>query len=520
MGFSPAIPRTASAFWIESTVPRFVLGWKGTKEMTLINLVDKTLFGNEAAEDEPEHVFESYVVDRVETSTFLDRSRPIQVVRAYKGEGKSALLRLVGLRIRSQKPAPLVVATTGVSLSPQLTSLSSDEWIRAWKQKILHLAACEIGATISVAFGDDAIALVEEAEANGFKARSFVGTILDRLRIKALGVEKNRVGGANPEELLKRWTARGDEFWFIIDDIDVNFENTPTDRLKVATFFIAVRHVANLVPEFRFRLAIRPTTWAVLKPSFEGLSHVEQYMVDLRWSTGDYYVLLARRVEGYLRRNKIWEDATAQFDKGPGRQRHLIGLVFDDAMPWGKETTSAPTEILETLSRNRPRWLIELCRLAAESAAHMSKPRISYEDIECHLELVGRRRIDDMAAEFRAQCPQVADLVTAFAQQNEWFTTDKLMNTIKNRVLQSVHPQIAGVHGQVSARDVAAFLYQIGFLTARRDLANGGYEHVSFAQNPLLLSTATNIDQGCSWEIHPIFRKPLRLKNVRRDDWR
>jgi hypothetical protein len=118
-------------------------------------------------------------------------------------------------------------------------------------------------------------------------------------------------------------------------------------------------------------------------------------------------------------------------------------------------------------------------------------------------------------AEFRSQCPEIEDLLTAFVGQPEWFSTANLISTINNRILQSVQPKIAGITGKASAQEVASFLFQIGFLTARKDLPSGDYEHLAFADNPRLLSARTNLDQGYSWEVHPVFRQALKLKNVR-----
>lgn len=88
------------------------------------------------------------------------------------------------------------------------------------------------------------------------------------------------------------------------------------------------------------------------------------------------------------------------------------------------------------------------------------------------------------------------------------------LRSLQNRVLTSVHPKIVGVMGNPSTAEVAHFLFQIGFLTARRDCGNNTYEHISYAENPTLLNAKSNIDQGFSWEVHPVFRQALKLKNV------
>ena len=60
--------------------------------MSMFRFDDPTLFGSEAADLEDATLFFSYVMQRPEITEFLDDRRPVQIVSAYKGEGKSALL--------------------------------------------------------------------------------------------------------------------------------------------------------------------------------------------------------------------------------------------------------------------------------------------------------------------------------------------------------------------------------------------------------------------------------------------
>ncbi|MCA3019218.1 MAG: hypothetical protein ING62_11290 [Rhodocyclaceae bacterium] len=158
--------------------------------------------------------------------------------------------------------------------------------------------------------------------------------------------------------------------------------------------------------------------------------------------------------------------------------------------------------------------MIELCKEAAKSAVVSGRKKIGLDDITSVLAVFGQQRIDDTIAEFQAQCPQVGELVSAFSRQNERYQTDDLIKTIKNRILGGVHPQIVGISGAPDAVEIAHFLFQIGFLTARRDLSGGHYQHLAYAEAPHLLSDRTNFDDGVSWEIHPVFRQVLRLQNV------
>lgn len=483
-----------------------------------IDITNKQLFGNEAGEDEDEKIFKSYAITRPEISDFLSEENPISIVRAYKGEGKSALLRLVSLDLKKRPEPPVVIYTNATSISPDLTDTDSDRWIRGWKSSILKLAAKEIGKSISLAFSDDAISLVEEAEANGFKARNFVSVIVDRLKTSAAPLERTRQPIANHEQLLRRWTESGENVWFIIDDLDLNFENTAIYRAKVATFFNAIRQISSLIPTFKFRASVRPNVWAIVKREYESLSHVEQYMTDLQWTLDEFNSLIARRVEGYLDRTKqlnAFNKSIEKYKNHLQRERLLIGLAFKDPMPWGKDQQRPAATTLYTFARQRPRWLVELWKVSAKAAKKAGSSIIDLPHINGELESFGQRRIDDTVAEFKSQCPQVEELLVAFINEPEWFSTDELIKTIREKIIENgIQPRISGVTGAASPWEIAHFLYQISFLTARKDRGDGHYDHFSYASNPRLLSARTNLDQGHSWEIHPVFRQALKLKNA------
>jgi len=485
-----------------------------------VDLRDPSLFGNDAAEDEQEEVFSSYALERPEVAEFLDTKQKLCIARAYKGEGKTALLRLTGTKIRHLDSDALVVASTATALAPSLHIDDFSTWVRNWKESILGRLASEIGSRIGHAWTDDAMSLVEEAERTGFRERSIVKAILRRLPIKVdVGPASISVGSVGepgpsaPAAAVQRWSKNSAPIWLFFDDVDQNFQNTPAQRAKVASFFIACRELINAIPELRIRAAIRPNVWTTIKMEFEALSHVEQYVYDLRWDESSIRQLLAKRIEGALMRSGSWDGFTRTNPVNSWqRERKLIKAVLDDPMSWGK-SVRPPHVLLYTLSKHRPRWVIELCKLAGRSAVEAERSRIARDDIFEHLETFGRRRIEDTVSEFRAQCPEVQELIAAFNREGEQFSTAELTTLIKRKILNHVNPQIVGV---VAPRpiDVAAFLFQVGFIFGREELPNDEYRHISYSERPHLLSARTSLDEGLSWEIHPVFRQALELRDV------
>lgn len=486
-----------------------------------IPLDDPNLFGNDAAEDEEDEIFRSYALERGEIADFAQLNRQLSFVRAYKGEGKSALLRITRSTLLTPDiAAGLIIATPASNISPELDTTDFAVWVRSWKKAILGRLAAEVGAKIGFAWTDDQMNLVEEAEKNGFKQRNIISALLRRFKPELeqggvkLGVNQPGLSGQNEfEPMMMRWAEGRNSIWLFIDDVDQNFQNIPTHKNKIASFFVACRELVNSVPELRIRAAVRPNVWTTVKLEYEALSHVEQYVIDLHWTEASVLQLLAKRIEGYLTRTGQLTLLPQRLLEGPDRDFELVELAFQGSMRWGR-SRRPPHVILSTLSKHRPRWVVELCKVAGRHARQAQHAHITSEDIFAELTAFGERRIQDTVAEFRSQCPELEEILAAFRRAREEMSTAELFTLINNKVLNHLAPRIVGVMGAASATDVAAFLFEIGFIFGRNDLEGGGYEHIGFSQRPSLLKSRTSIDDGLRWEIHPVYRQALEVRTV------
>ena len=492
-----------------------------------IDLSDVTLFGNDAAEEEDVAVFNSYAILPEGVERFFDDKAKMVFVRAYKGDGKSALIRMKSQALRTAVGGQgIVVAAEGSDVSPHIASEDFASWVRAWKKSITNAIAVEVGKKIGFAWHDDDMSLVEAAEQAGARPRSPVGAILDRIpfdklhlgpaQLEGLGIK--RTGADTAPEALKRWANNRPPLWVFLDDIDRNFSGSKQDLVRIGSFFDAVRELSRAIPELRIRGAIRPNVWTLLRLEYESMSHSDQYMLDLAWSVEMAARMLAARVKGYLTRTEQHaklNEISNSFSRTTRIDRELIRLAFDDPISWGKEQRP-PIVPLFTLSKHRPRWLVELSKVAAKVATARGKPRIGRDEILTDYTAFSQRRMHDTIAEFRSYCPEVGEILSAFHRAKEEMATDELMTVIDRNVLSHLSPRLPEAPGgRAKPRDVAAFLFQIGFFYGRRDLPEGGYQHVTFSEQPTLFASRVNPDQGLRWEIHPVFRQALEIRDSR-----
>ena len=237
-----------------------------------VDFSDIWLFGNEMAEDEDERVFASYAYERDEFGEFLNPATKLKVVRAYKGEGKSALLRWLFLELKKFRNVITHTAYAN-AIAPTQIAVSDAECIRSWKDAFIKVAASSVGARLDFKFSDDVLSLREQAELGGYTERGFISAILARL--KKLPGEPLAAGAADAAATLRRVAGANDlQIWLIIDDLDENFRDIDSDCVKVMSALVAMRQLSNEVGELIFRTSIRPSTWAIIKRKFEALSKI------------------------------------------------------------------------------------------------------------------------------------------------------------------------------------------------------------------------------------------------------
>ena len=105
----------------------------------------------------------------------------------------------------------------------------------------------------------------------------------------------------------------------------------------------------------------------------------------------------------------------------------------------------------------RPRWAIRLSKLAQEAALRHNWDRITKDSIDEVWGEYGVKRIEDLVAEHKHQCPQVSELINAFRGAERLMSRQSLFDWINNRVSTHLEVIIEGESTR-SPREVARFL--------------------------------------------------------------
>ena len=166
-----------------------------------------------------------------------------------------------------------------------------------------------------------------------------------------------------------------------------------------------------------------------------------------------------------------------------------------------------------SLLRKRPRDLVKLCTLAARRAYMNGHDRILTSDLESVFINYSNDRLTDTSTEYKSELPQVHELLLKMKPSQKeisdgrpcLFSREELIKKLNNIISMSRFSFKDG--SDVSANRLAAFLYKINFITARKTV-DGEILRVYYDENQYIYNDFS--DFGYSYEIHPAYRWALQ----------
>ena len=171
-----------------------------------------------------------------------------------------------------------------------------------------------------------------------------------------------------------------------------------------------------------------------------------------------------------------------------------------------------------SLIRKRPRDLVKLLTLAGREAQNSNSDRICTKHLESIFEEYSQGRLQDTINEYRSELPDIQKLILGMkpskiqkqASQGYVYSTDQLLKKIKSIEEQG---RFRSTNGNIlETKELAAFLYKINFITARKELPSG-IDRKYFEENRYLSNNF--VDFGYDWEVHPAYRWALQPENLK-----
>lgn len=459
------------------------------------------LFGHEAAEDEDpvrlrEYYFKSSLYDQVATDL------PLRILVGHKGIGKSALFQIAMAEDRDAGQLAVLIKPNDIA-DIATESAPFLRVIRAWKEGLLEIIAQKAFSALGASVPD----------IRG-KLMSFGGRLVDFL-VDTFN-QGDKVSVAPTKKVVLDSFLKRQKFNVYIDDLDRGWEGRKPDVMRISALLNAIRDIVNENRGVRFRISLRSDVYYLVRTSDESTDKIEGSVLWQSWSNHEIFALLVKRVETFF--GRVIDERVLLKRRQSDLATFLDPIMEDHFQGHGHWQNAPMYRVLMSLIRKRPRDLVKLLTLAARNSREDNSPRIQ----TCHLESIfteySQGRIQDTINEFRSELPDIERLllnmkpnrIERTAKEGYKYATAALIAKIR-KVQETGAFRYA--NGQVATeKDLAAFMYKINFLTARKD-EPGGVVRRYFEENRYLSSAFA--DFGFDWEIHPAYRWALQPETAR-----
>jgi len=435
-----------------------------------------------------------------------------QFVVGRKGAGKSAIRKKLLDELR------VVQNSVNIEILPSqsiFSSLRLDDEINknfaeeiffqyAWLTHCFNKALEAIGASQEGKFTVGSYAAARDfALKRGTANFDFLEGIRDlaqRIKIKGgnklgdLGIQIEKslreISDINSLEYhLKKMAADGVKITFLIDDLDLGWDNSSLSNKILQGLLLASHYIRALNPNLQCIVFIRDDMYRLL---LQGTQHSDKFResVLLKWESEGLQEVLAERI-------KFNFESADQ--KMPEEKDDILNFVF----PKNIGSSGAMNWIIErTLSR--PRELIQFAKLYTENLSSAEPNSDVLKSVE---ETYSRMKLEDLCAEYKNQYPDLKGIFdhwrARFFRQKYHLTKEELTNVILTILADCKinQPWFVQLKDKVDVEGLSKILYDIGFVG---DFIKGGA-----GGSKTIYSTEDHTPIFAEIQVHPCFRKAV-----------
>ncbi|MCG3168782.1 MAG: hypothetical protein CALGDGBN_00289 [Pseudomonadales bacterium] len=458
------------------------------------------LFGHEAAEDEDIERLKSYYLKGAVYEQVAN-DLPIRILVGHKGIGKSALFHVAMAEDAAAGRLSLLIKPDDIAgIGDSETNFL--KLIREWKVGINEI----IASKALISFGllrDDWRGKLNEY---GGKFIDFLQSTFRAENYANLSVAKRVV----IDDFL-----RNGKIFVYLDDLDRGWQGNAHDVKKLSALLNAVRDLASECKGVCFRISLRSDVYYLVRTSDESTDKIEGSVIWYAWNNHEILAMLVKRIEHYFGRQHTTPELVAMSQVQLSR---FLSPVMEEVFHGRGNWKNIPTyRMLMSLVRKRPRDIVKLCTLAARNARAKGKTIIGTDNFNDVFEEYSQGRLQDTVNEYRSEIADIERLLLGMkpARQEKKtaagyvYTTEGLFAKIRN-IQQGGAFRFNGGK-EAGVKDLAAFLYKINFITARK--VDGEYIQRRYFEESRYLSHKF-ADFGFDWEVHPAYRWALQPENV------
>lgn len=466
----------------------------------------RSIFGHEAAEDETIERLKAYYL-KTDVYNSMKSKIPLLILVGHKGVGKSALLKVLATEDVDEDNIPITVQPNDI-LHLDVSSTNFLEKIETWKDGLSAIIFNKLLLSLN-GF------LIEFPENKNLKnwVERLSDLLLNVVGKKLSDLQKDKISLSSSEFtiLLKNALFKEKQIIIYLDDLDRGWENTGNDVKNLSAMLNAIRDLSRDMQNLRFRVALRSDVYYAVRTSDETTDKIDGSVIWQSWTNHQILVMLIKRIETYFGRHVNEEYLLSQ------RQREIcsyLDSIFEKSFQGNGHWENAPMyRVLMSLIRKRPRDLVKLCTLAARKAYINHHNLILTSDLESVFKNYSNDRLTDTSTEYKSELPQIQELLLKMKPSQKeitngspsLFSREQLMKKLQD--ILSMSRFSFKDEKEVSPQNLAAFLYKINFITARKKVGDE-ILRVYYDENQYIYNDFT--DFGYWYEIHPAYRWALQ----------
>ena len=466
----------------------------------------RALFGHEAAEDEDIERLKKYYVKRNAYNTFKS-NLPLFILVGHKGVGKSALFTVLKYEDAESGNIALTVKPDDILMLTEENNTFLRK-IQLWKTGLARIILSELNSELLSIVTDK----IKEP-----KYKSWVDgitTIMSSMLGKKIADVNESYTDLNASQivaLFKNNVFKEKSITVYLDDLDRGWKNTSADIENLSAMLNAVRDISREMPNLRFRIALRSDVYYSIRTSDETTDKIDGSVRWLTWTNHEIFVMLIKRIETFMGRevdeNKLLHQNQRDL------QRYLDGVFIGKYSGRGHWDNAPMYQVLMSLVRKRPRDLVKLCTLAAIQASQKGHQLILTDDLEDVFRNYSQDRLVDTCNEYQSEFPKIESLLlqmkptTKEAQSSHVNRYSRAELLKKLRDIQSRNNYKTRKGKRYTENELAAFLYKINFLTARK-VVGGRVVRLYYEENRYVYNEFA--DFGADYEVHPAYRWALQ----------
>ncbi len=466
----------------------------------------RAIFGHEAAEDETIERLKSYYL---KTNIYNSMKSPISllILVGHKGVGKSALLKVLSAEDEEENRIPIIVQPNDI-YKLDISSSNFLEKIEIWKDGLSSIIFNKLIQSLNeqLTIKKENAVFVDWIN----RCSDVVSSLLGK-KIHELQKEHISLPCSDFTTLLKNAIFKEKQIVIYLDDLDRGWENTKNDIKNLSAMLNAVRDLSRNMENLKFRIALRSDVYYAVRTSDETTDKIDGSVIWQSWTNHEILVMLIKRIETFYGRSVDEEYLLSQQQKDIC---NYLDSVFEKRFQGNGHWKNAPMyRVIMSLIRKRPRDLVKLCTLAARKAYSNNHNKILTSDLESVFINYSNDRLTDTSTEYKSELPKIQELLLKMKPSQKelstqtpcLFTREQLIKKLENVLSMSNFSFKDGK--QVDPQNLAAFLYKINFITARKTVGNE-ILRVYYDENQYIYNNFA--DFGYSYEIHPAYRWALQ----------